>query len=119
MVLYQIQQFMTKKKLKPDKIQEAILEKFSTQRELADTLGIDEGNLSNKIKRGSNKFIKQLESIGVVIGKNITKDSATSYITGGDVNQSGKEVSYLLRKIIELEEANIKLKEELGKYSST
>ena len=100
-------------------IEGAIISYFGSKKKCAEALGFSESTLSRNLKNLPEPFIQRLKGIGVVVGKNITKDSATSYITGGDVNQSGKEVKYLLRKIIELEEANLKLKEELGKYSST
>ena len=125
---------MTEKQLEIDNLIRARGLKYSF---VAKNIGITRQTLNSQLQRADeikleyyikikNFIDKNAGTISVVntkalMGKgiNITKDSATSYITGGDVNQSGKEVKYLLRKIIELEEANLKLKEELGKYSST
>lgn len=60
---------MEKKINKIDRITviNAINDKFGTQRECAKALGIDETNLSNKLKRLSSKFIYQLKGVGVNI----------------------------------------------------
>jgi len=104
---------------------------------VARKIGITRQTLYNQLKKTveinieyyikiKNFIEKNIETISVVNtktimenGTNIVKDSAVSYIAGRDVNQSQKEVKYLLKKVIELEETNLKLKAELAKYSST
>ena len=65
---------MVKKKYSVEEIQSAILDIFTLQKDCAKALGLDETNMSNKIKRGSPKFIKQLKSVGVVFNSPIVKE---------------------------------------------
>lgn len=62
-----------------------IEEKFGTRRAFAEVLGIDETNLSHKLKRQSGKFMKQLEEHGISIrGDQINQDI-------GSINQTGEK----------------------------
>ena len=70
---------MSKKKYSKEQITDAILDIFDTQKQAADLLGDTETNFSSKIKRGSNKFIKQLESVGIVFDSPIVKEQEVEY----------------------------------------
>ena len=95
---------MVKKKYTKDEIQTAILRIFDIQKDAADLLGDSETNFTNKIKRGSNKFIKQLGSVGIVFDSPIVKEQEVEY--------AGMT---LVKQVKLLEETNERLDTELRK----
>lgn len=118
-------------KIRREDVIEAILKKFGTQRACANALGIDETNLSNKLKRLSNRFLFELKSVGVDIptsGKNYTielnnnqvKENQQQYLNciaeieqlKRELTDTKKIISLSLNKITELETENDKLRAE-------
>ncbi len=73
---------------------DSVLEKFATQKELANKLGISEGNLSNKLKNPSRKFIRELEKYGIVINDH----SNRNIINGGGGKESSDLVVFNMAK---------------------
>ncbi len=98
---------MVKKKYSIEEIQSAILDIFTLQKDCAKALGLDETNMSNKIKRGSPKFIKQLKSVGVVFDNLGIKERESEY--GG---------LSLIKQIKLLEERNQAINTEFEKVKA-
>lgn len=93
-----------------DKLLDSILEKFTTQKELANKLGISEGNLSYKLKNPSRKFIRELEKHGIVINDHSNRNiinggggkESTDFIVFNMAKELGElreRVSFLERKL--------------------
>ncbi|HOI30875.1 MAG TPA: hypothetical protein PLZ15_14105 [Melioribacteraceae bacterium] len=88
--------------LTKDQLVDLILEKFATQRELADKLGISEGNLSNKLKNPSRKFIKELEKYGIVINDHSNRNIING--SGGGKESTDLMVFNMAKELGELRE---------------
>lgn len=125
-------------KIKREDVIEAILKKFGTQRACANALGIDETNLSNKLKRLSNRFLFELKSVGVDIptsNKNYTielndnrvKENQQQYLNciaeiqqlKTELLEAKKLLSISVNRITELEKENEKLRAESAALLNT
>lgn len=110
----------------------AINDKFGTQRECAKALGIDETNLSNKLKRLSSKFLYQLKNIGVTLPNfypemmltikgNVNEPEETynqrlkeNEQFKSEIQELKKLLSLSVQRITALEEENEKLRSEVA-----
>lgn len=90
--------------MQKDAILEQILMVFDSQKEAADALGITEQNFSHSLKRGSKKFLRRLEKIGVDISPLINKkirfgDVIENSNVGNKGNNYSVEVSSLKEQV--------------------
>ncbi len=86
-----------------EKVLDAIIEKYGTQKAFAQVLGTTEGNLSKRIKNPSYKFIKELEHHGLVIHDNSSKNIIHNNGTNRNVDQYSGLIYNLIEKVAKLE----------------